>query len=176
MEGILKAILWVLNLTNRHRRDVRRYLEGGKRSRLLTLLVSFVFVGLTIGAEFLFLWVFHSSESNIGVYLAKNVGAGILSLAVLLAAMDFNACFAFVGIRGAVTGAALGAARKLDAMRMKRCAKEGEIIVESPPMAEEEHKILDLIIGILEILMSAGLLVLYIYLLIKYPMMLSGAK
>ncbi len=166
----MKLILWILNITNRHSKDIYRYQRGGIGVRVATIVISFLFAGLTVASEMFFLDKFYSiSSDNFGTTLLILFALGILTLALLGATLDYCACFCYVGFKMSAVGIVLSAASIAEKMRRRRRGEDAEIDENEIIFNEERYKIFDMIVGIFELALVVGLLVLFAYLLFYFP-------
>ncbi len=146
----MKLISWIFNVTQRHRQTIVRYENGRALVRIVIVLISLIFAALTIGGEYLFLeWFYNPPQggSDMGTHVAKLFGMGILTLAVAVATLDYAVCFAYVGLKNAILG---------------------------DISTEEGFRIFDLLVGLIELALAIGLIVLMVALCLKFPVWFMG--
>ncbi len=156
----MKLLGWILNITNRHRADIRRYQKGGVGSRIFIIVLSLVLAGASIGCEIWFLNVFYNPVSDALKQFLMLFGIAILALAVFFAALDYFICFSYVGFKMMARGVVLSGASLID----KKYGRE----ISEEDARENRRKWLDLFVGFFEIALVAALIAVTVFLLFNY--------
>ncbi len=155
----MKFIAWILSVTSRHASDIYRYEKGGKGVRVLIIVLSLLFVGLTVAAEILTINLFITMhDSDLDHPFIAFFGALLLFIALFAATVDYCGCFSYVGFKMALRGGVLTAARRADIRRKKQRGEE-ITTADTTPDALETYRGLDIFVGIIELILAVGLII-----------------
>lgn len=155
----MRFLLWLFDASRRHYGGIRRYEKGGTGVRILTLILSLLFLGVTLGLEY---WLLSSLHNNsaFGGGVGKVVVLffiGLLFVAFAVATLEFCAVYAFTAFRMAAWGMALTVAKRRQILARKK-GESTEPEVQADPAKEEKYKVFDIIQGVLQIVFILALI------------------
>ena len=156
----MQFLSWLFSVPSRHYRDMRRYEKGGVGARIFSIIISLIFIGITLGVEY---WFFSSlmTAGSLGGGIAKFFALlfiGCLFVAALIAAFEYCAVYAFTAFAMAIMGVVYKAEKRkavLDKNQKKIENLEAELAI-TPSL---KYKKLDIFVGIFQILLAVGLIV-----------------
>ncbi len=161
----MKLLAWIFDVTNRHMHDIFRYERGKKGVRIATMILSVIFLLLAVAAELLFFDLFYFPPSDeYGLHILKLIGAGTLAFGFAYYTVEYCGCFSFIAFKMAIFGVIFSADRRARYMKKKNILDSSEPIENA-----ENYKKLDLFVGFFELIMAIGSIILFAWLLFKYP-------
>ncbi len=167
----MKFILWILNVTQRHRLDINRY-EKSKKGRIISIFVSLFMVAFALGSTYLFMRVFlYWDGEEFGMQVLKFIGSLVLMIAGVGCAVDYCGCFSYVGFRTAAFGAVNMASRvnkkKSNATNTEDCA-EAEDSSATPTATEYvDCRGLDIFVGVFNLILALAVIGLTVFIIVN---------
>lgn len=155
----MKLLSWLFGVSRRHYAGIRRYEKGGAGVRILTVVVSLLFIAAALGLEY---WLF-SSLSNEGALggggkrLLALFGIGILFVATAAATLEYCAVYCVTAFRMAAWGVALSLAKRKE-IAEKKHIENAETELNAAPFEQGRFKGADIFIGILQLVFIVGLI------------------
>ncbi len=155
----MRFLSWLFGASRRHYAGIRRYEKGGAGIRVVTVVVSLLFIAVALGLEY---WLFSSlsNENSLGgggQRLFALFGIGILFVATAAATLEYCAVYCVTAFRMAAWGVALSLAKRKE-IAEKKHIENAEAEWNATPLEQGRFKGADIFIGILQIVFIAGLL------------------
>ena len=155
----MRFLLWLFDASRRHYGGIRRYEKGGTGVRILTPILSLLFLGVTLGLEY---WLFSSLHDSgaFGGGVGKIVVMffiGLLFFAFAVATLEFCAVYAFTAFRMAAWGVALSASKRRQVLSRKKGGNT-KPETQADPAHEGKYKAFDIVNGVLQIVFILALI------------------
>ena len=155
----MKFLSWLFGVSRRHHAGIRRYEKGGAGVRIFTAVLSLLLAAAVLGLEY---WLLSSlaDENSLGGGLTKLVALifiGILFVAIFFGSLEFFAIYCVTAFRMAICGAALSSAKRKQTADQP--IENAEAEPSATPFEQGKYKAADVVVGILQILLIAGVIV-----------------